>query len=528
PEGGAVLRYDITIPKGTTYEVWNRIGYEFARSDFDWRLDGGAWQRVTPETLTTDLMSLETWNEVAWLRLGAQKLGSGAHTLEIRLPKDAKKRVLYASDALCFYAGTWHPYGRYKPGEEHRSERDRAAAAQAFTLGTTGPRPSVSLAGDWEVCRADEQTPPFDIAQPMEIVLPPDPKWSAITVPSDKNIARPDLTFAHRLWYRTRVNIPAASTASRYILTFPRNNLNTTVIVNGMFCGFNKNPNAKFDIDITKAIQPGKTNEIRVGIRDAWYGYSTSPTDPLKLRKKFNLPLSVVGTGFQDLAYPIWNAWQSGLVQTPVLTRTGAAQIHDVFIQPDVSGKRLNFSYAMHPSEAPRRYEVLDSRTGAVVARWQSTNKPQEAEQGNPLLTVRESLPFPEARPWWPEPNPQLYTLRIICGDDVQETRFGFRQWDVRGKDFTLNGQVWHGWADLGAGSDPKSWLQNYRTTNQRFMRLAGHAQGGPSWLGLTPDKALDFFDESGVVVRRSGDLDGEAIGYMAIEGDDALKKLYG
>ncbi|WP_395141817.1 hypothetical protein, partial [Armatimonas sp.] len=41
PEGGAVLRYDITIPKGATYEIWNRIGYEFARSDFDWRLDGG-------------------------------------------------------------------------------------------------------------------------------------------------------------------------------------------------------------------------------------------------------------------------------------------------------------------------------------------------------------------------------------------------------------------------------------------------------------------------------------------------------
>ena len=45
--------------------------------------------------------------------------------------------------------------------------------------------------------------------------------------------------------------------------------------------------------------------------------------------------------------------------------------------------------------------------------------------------------------------------------------------------------------------------------------------------MGLTPDEALDFFDKSGVVVRRSGMLDGEAIGYMAIENDPALKKKY-
>ena len=46
--------------------------------------------------------------------------------------------------------------------------------------------------------------------------------------------------------------------------------------------------------------------------------------------------------------------------------------------------------------------------------------------------------------------------------------------------------------------------------------------------MGLPPDEALDFFDKNGVVVRRSGILDGEAIGYMAIENDPELKKEYG
>ena len=110
---------------------------------------------------------------------------------------------------------------------------------------------------------------------------------------------------------------------------------------------------------------------------------------------------------------------------------------------------------------------------------------------------------------------------------DASETRFGFREWGSKGKDFTLNGIVWHGWADLNFGSNPTEWLANYRKTNQRFMRLSGYAQGGPLWFDKTPTEALDFFDENGVVVRRSGDLDGEAIGYMAIENDPDLKALY-
>jgi beta-galactosidase len=45
--------------------------------------------------------------------------------------------------------------------------------------------------------------------------------------------------------------------------------------------------------------------------------------------------------------------------------------------------------------------------------------------------------------------------------------------------------------------------------------------------MGLPPEDALSFFDQNGVVVRRSGMLDGEAIGYHAIENDPELQKLY-
>src|SRR5262249_24376182 len=151
------------------------------------------------------------------------------------------------------------------------------------------------------------------------------PYWKGIPVPGDKNQLRTDLRFAHRLWYRTRVKVPESQAGRSFYLVFPQNNLNTTVRVNGIFCGFNKNPFARFEIDVTRAIKPG-VNEVWVGIKDAYYGSSTNPTNPLKLRKKFNLPLSFTQHGFQDLAYPVWGHFESGMLVTPEFVAAGTVR----------------------------------------------------------------------------------------------------------------------------------------------------------------------------------------------------------
>ncbi|GAB4459462.1 MAG: hypothetical protein OHK0029_22100 [Armatimonadaceae bacterium] len=542
PAEGALLKYSLTVPQAGKYEVWNRIGYEFVRSPFEWRIDNGTWKPVSPQDLTTDLMAIDTWVEVAWLKMGDADLAAGSHTLEIRLPKtkdDKGKtaRVLYASDALCLTAGKFYPNGKYKPNETGRDAKDESAAKNTFTLpeyGKDGKRVTIPLAGDWEVCRNDEQTPPFNIAQPMQD-FPEKPVWKAIPVPSDKNVSRPDLVFAHRLWYRTRVNVPLSHEGRSFFLTFPRNNLNTTVYVNGTYCGFEKNPNVRFEMDITKGIKPGQMNEIWVGIRDAWYGYSTNPNDPMKLRSKFNIPLSFVGNGFQDLAYPLWHAWESGIVQTPTLTSAGAVYAADVFVKPSVANKRLGAEITVQnntdkPFTGTVTVEAVDAKDRSSGKRWQSVPVQMGPKEKR---TVAFSGEWADAKLWWPQPDPQLYSLNVgvAANDDrvdTSETRFGFREWGAKGKDFILNGMVWHGWADLCAGDTPQDFLAQYRKSNQRFFRLAGYAQGGPTWRGLTPSDALRFADENGMVVRRSGDLDGEAIGYMAIENDPDLKKLYG
>ena len=89
PEEGVRIVYRFEAPREAPYEVWSRIGFEFARSAFDWRIDDGPWERVAPDALTTDLMEIDVWCEVAWLHMGDRPLGAGPHTLELRLPRIA-------------------------------------------------------------------------------------------------------------------------------------------------------------------------------------------------------------------------------------------------------------------------------------------------------------------------------------------------------------------------------------------------------------------------------------------------------
>jgi hypothetical protein len=531
PAGGILLAYDFNIKAAGNYEVWNRIGYEFVRSPFEWRIDGSPWGRIEPEQLTTDLMELANWNEVAWIKMGAMPLSPGAHKLEIRLPKtkdDKGKtaRVLYASDAICIHAGPFTPNSKFKPNEDDHDAQDVEAAQKVFRLPEPqgAARASVPLNGLWEVCRNDEQMP-GETAAPIKD-FPAQPHWKAIAVPGDK-MQRPELVMAHRLWYRTRVEVPQAAAGRSFYLVFPQNNLNTTVYVNGVYCGFNKNPYARFAIDVTKGVKPG-VNEVWVGIKDAYYGYSANPNNPMKLRKIFNLPLDWPHNGFQDLAYPIWGAFQSGILVTPEFVTAGPVYANDVFCKPSVANKSLTVDVSLSNSGSGNASgevlcEAVDAKTGTVEKALAVKSFTLAAGEEQ---VVQVSGAWDNPKLWWPD-APHMYTLRttVKMGGkpvDLQETPFGFREWTIDGANFKLNGVVFHGYHDGVLGDTKEAWLAFYRKNHEQMMRF-----WGTSYLGMSPDAALDWFDQSGVVVRRQGMLDGEAIGYNAIENDPDLKKLY-
>src|SRR6185312_5962742 len=280
---------------------------------------------------------------------------------------------LYSSDALCIHPGSFHPDGKTRPGEDGRDARDRQASSTVFRLPTIpsdGRVAALPLGGLWEICRDDERLP-GEVAAPIAS-LPALPHWKGIAVPGDKNILRPDLLFAHRLWYRTRVEVPADEVGRSWSLVFPQNSLNTTVFVNGTYCGFGKNPFARFQVDVTAAIKPG-VNEVWVGIRDAWYGFTANPDDPMKLRRTFNLPRKFLqGSGFQDLDYPVWASPQSGILSTPSLVAGGPIYAEDVFIKTSVKSKSLAAEVSLANTTGDEmagevRAEAVDEATGAVT-----------------------------------------------------------------------------------------------------------------------------------------------------------------
>ena len=58
PAEGVLIKYAFRVDQTGELDIWKRIGFEFVRSPFDWRIDAGSWTRVEPDQLTTDLMEI--------------------------------------------------------------------------------------------------------------------------------------------------------------------------------------------------------------------------------------------------------------------------------------------------------------------------------------------------------------------------------------------------------------------------------------------------------------------------------------
>src|SRR5262249_50764363 len=134
------LEYDFTLEKSGAYEVWVRIGYEFVRSPFRWKIDGGEYTTVGPDALATDLMAIADWTEVAWLKLGTAGLRAGTHTLTVNLPRSFKKetkqldRILFGLDCICLSSEPFAPNGPHRPGSKWQSKEDVEASKRVFKL----------------------------------------------------------------------------------------------------------------------------------------------------------------------------------------------------------------------------------------------------------------------------------------------------------------------------------------------------------------------------------------------------------
>ena len=554
PADGAVLSYDFEAKTAGDYEAWVRIGYEFARSPFSWRvaqLDGGAWKESRPDELTTDLMALQAWNEVAWIKLGGVTLPAGKHTFEIKFDRQYKvengkkepDRILFGLDAICLTKGTWLPNGPYKPDDKENKGIDKEAAAQVFEIkaGSGGERGVTPLGGAWQIARIDEQEIK-DRAEPVhELPLPADAlHWKGIKVPGNRDDERPDLQYAHRFVYRARLNVPAEARGRSFFIHFPCNAVISSAIVNGVYCGGSKAPCTVWDCDVTTAIRPGQVNEILVPIKDPYYAIaSTGDAKNPSVRHMFNMPSDWVyqSSGLSSARYAdmpvVLQVPGAGMFETPSFVVAGPAYTSDVFAIPSVRNKELGLEISVaNPTDAPITVQIADEvalleggPAEKTFAAKELTITPGKQE----IVKLSEKWENPKL--WWPDdPKQYVVTTKLTVGDkviDVKQTKFGFREWQWSGQHFTLNGVPWHFHADLEDNdahpTNPENAVKDWHAHGQNTFRYWGWRP----WTGKSQEETLDFFDAHGVAVRRSGLFDGEGASYLLVDNGKARTDLF-
>lgn len=537
---GRIAAWDFETTSAGKREIWGRIGFEWVRSDFDWRIDDGAWQTAKASDATIDLQQLGFWCEIAWLKLGERDLPAGKHSLQLRfLPtrddqgQQVPVRTLWMADCFCI-ADSFRPNHRFRPGEDHRADIDRRAAAQVFTLAApaqAGERARLDLGGAWQLAAWDEPTVPE--AQRLEGVeaLPADldgMPWYGIPVPSDRNRSRPDFIFNHRLIYRTRVDVPAALGGRAFYLDFDSFSMIATVFVNGQRCGWSRAFYAHWQCDISQAVKPGQVNDIVVVIKDQWYAQAGHADDPLGSRRAFNTPPGFIagmqGTT-QTFDMPMFGNNENGLIRPVALVAAGRVYADDVFAKPSVKRRELGLEVTLR-NPGPVAADVwLD----VAVEPWAAGGKAGPAAKtfarkavsvpAGAVAVVDLAEGWADARLWWPD-EPNLYqavTTVTLDGrpTDIRRTRFGFREWEWDSDQLKLNGIAQQLRATIDYGRTGEEFIAACQRTGQNMIRLWGTGLWGQS-----RRQNLDFFDEQGMPVRSSGIFDGQGCNYkLAVKG---------
>jgi beta-galactosidase len=268
----------------------------------------------------------------------------------------------------------------------------------------------IHVPGNWGIRRNDAKTSDF-------VAFGSGPQWDTY-----------DGAAVASAWYERAAPIPADWKDRVVSLRFDRVCTDGIVYVNGKQCGHVPWPWGS--VDITHAVTPGQTAEIRVlvaAIADS----------------------QMVGhfwqNAFMAVTYSAARLKTRGLTGSVYLeSRSSEACVSDIFIRAstrknDVS-LEVDLSGLTQAGQAHCVAEMLDEK-GAV----EKTFTANAAVEAKPTQTVTLSWPWTNPR-LWDVDQPELYTLRLtVTGagmDDQVNQEFGFREFWIEGRQFYLNGTV--------------------------------------------------------------------------------------
>ena len=231
-------------------------------------------------------------------------------------------------------------------------------------------------------------------------------------------------------WYERQAPIPAEWQGRVISLRFDRVCTDAMIYVNGVDCG--RVPWPWGSVDITHAVTPGKTADIRVlvaAIADS----------------------QMVGhfwqNAFMAVTYSAARLATRGLTGSVYLeSRSSESQVSDVFVRTSTRKKGVSLDVDLSGvKQAGRVHFVADmlNEQGAVEKSFTA----DAAVETRDTQTVTVSWPWANPR-LWDVDQPNLYTLRLTATgtgvDDQYNQEFGFREFWIEGRQFYLNGTVIH------------------------------------------------------------------------------------
>ena len=209
------------------------------------------------------------------------------------------------------------------------------------------------------------------------------------------------------------MNVPVSYAGRSFAIEFPQNDLNTTVVVNGRPCGFEKNPFVRFSVDVTPGIKPGQVNESSSAFATPGTAINAD-ADPEALRKLFWMPrissrrvsnVSSIPNG-TTRSRASWNA-DADIDRANLCGRRVR--------QTNVADKKLDVDVTINTAAEHAQGEVVCQVVDPDAASCQNLRPRPVRHIGGTAKVVNVSGAWPDAKLWWPEPDAQLYTLRTTC-----------------------------------------------------------------------------------------------------------------
>ena len=314
-------------------------------------------------------------------------------------------------------------------------------------------------------------------------------------------------------WMKKDFVLPESWDGKRVLLHFEAIAGFAKIYVNGQLAGENLDIFFPTELDVTSLLKKGN-NEVLVGVAKA------SLTD---IPGKYGRRNYVAGS--------FWGQHIAGIWQDVSLIAVPELSISDVFVQPDVRNDQLVFAVSIRNNtkkvqsvtlnasirswEKPATSDVnLAPEDNGVlkgeVLKIENTGK-AELKPGDSIVVNLSSKVEGKLKNWTPE-TPNLYGAVISLNigkkqvTDVKYTRFGWRQFTIKGTELLLNGKPillkGDSWHFMGVPQLTRryawGWFKMLKDANANAVRL--HAQPYPSfYLDVADEMGICVLDETGI-----------------------------